>query len=233
MNKFLVFPCVKQNRNSYSGHVISLACAQNINFVLFFPTEEKHADTINYLLDTKPCDFDFNLSSIGIFKTMIDTWKSSGRFLSGIFMDIEYSLKSKDNIITMKLIISDINGSIDSVVKINFLYGIIIAAMERKEIVVSEDLLTKLSPAAEAYLSNEDMDDEDMDNEDYDEEQDIDPDEEAEAEYKKSMDLFKKMVAKDPGNLEDNKSNKKQKLPVDKNLLKIAKKIMSGKRKKE
>ena len=187
MNKFIVFPCVKQNNhNGYVGPVVTLACTSNVSFVLFFPMSEENAKLINYILDHKPTEYTSNLNIIGIYKTMLDSWESGGRYLSGITLGTEFNVDSKEETIDVKLIIADDNGSVDSIIKVNFIHAILLAAMERKEILVSSDLLKKLLPHAM-------------------EESDLEEMEETASE----------------------KENKK--FPVDKDILDIAKKIMSGK----
>lgn len=186
MNKFLVFPCIKQsNDNGYTGPVVTLACASNVSFVLFFPMSEENAKLINYILEHKPSEYTTHLNIIGIYKTMLDSWEAGGRYLSGISLDTEFDQGSKEETISVKLIISDEDGSVDSLIKVNFIHAVLLAAMERKEVLVSNDLLNKLMPQQE--------------NEEDDEDQ------------------------------ETPTENKNQKFPVDKDILDIAKKIMSGK----
>lgn len=189
MNKFLVFPCIKQDtKEGYSGPVVSLASASNISFVLFFPISEDSASLINYVLEKPPEKQTINAGSVlGIYKTMLDSWSAGDRFLSGILMDTEYDEESKQEVINVKLIISDEHGSVDSVVKTNFVHAMLLAAMERKEILVSNELLSKLLPKSK-----------------------LDEDDEEVSETESSK-------------------NVKNKLPVDKEILEIAKRIMSGK----
>lgn len=184
MNKFLVFPCVKQNNeNGYNGPVVTFACASDISFVLFFPISEDNAKLINYILEHKPNEYNSNLNIIGIYKTMVDSWEAGGRYLSGISLDAEFSPESKEEILAIKLLISDESGSVDSIIKVNFIHALLLAAMERKEILVSNDLLKKLMP------QNDDGEED---------------------------------ISEIPS--EDDK-----KFPIDKDILDIAKKIMSGK----
>jgi hypothetical protein len=246
MNKFLVFPCITQAKENYSGHVVSLACTQNIDFVLFFPIPEKSAELINYTLDTKPNDFDYSLNCLNILSTMIGTWKTSDRFLSGIYMDSEYDPEKKENIIILKLIISDMSGEIDAVVKIDFIYGILLAAMERKEIIISEDLLKKFTIVSSPSNSetNDNYDEDNNDEESlYNAEDNIDEGDNINTEdrrfleekHQQDMEAFRKrMIDMGYSKQEDkpvaNKPIKNKKYPVDKNLLKIAKKILKKKK---
>jgi len=186
MNKFLVFPCIKQNNeNGYKGPVVTLACASNLSFVIFFPISEENSKLINYILDHKPSEYNSNLNIIGIYKTMLDSWEAGGRFLSGISLDTEYDFDSKEETIDVRLVISNEQGSVDSIIKVNFVHAILLAAMERREILVSSNLLKKLMPISEDEIS------EDGDT--------------------------------------DEKHQENKKFPVDKDILDLAKKIMSGK----
>lgn len=200
MNKFLVFPCIKQEgiegREGYSGPVVSLANASNVSFVLFFPVSEENASLINYVLEKPPSKQTINAGSVlGIYKTMIDSWSAGERFLSGILMDTEYDEEIEQEVINVRLVISDEHGSVDSVVKTNFIHAILLAAMERKEVLVSNELLSKLLPKTQ------------------DEEMDEDEDEDG--------------IEEDVKEVKDVKDVKK--LPVDREILEIAKRIMSGK----
>jgi hypothetical protein len=188
MNKFLVFPCIKQsNENGYNGPVVVLACASNVSFALFFPMSEENATMINYILEHKPSEYNSNQSVIGIYKTMLESWEDGGRFLSGIHLGTEFDPESKEETISVKLIISDEDGAVDSITRVNFIHAVLLAAMERKEILIDTALLKKLMP------HEDDEDDED------------------EANPTHTMPSHDK------------------KFPVDKDILEIAKKIMSGK----
>ena len=156
MNKFLVFPCIKQeDEKGYNGPAVTLACASNISFALFFPISEENANLINYILEDKEDKkIDMDTSILGIYKTMLDSWRAGYRFLSGILMDV--LTDTEEEIIAVKLILSDESGSIDSIIRVNFTHAVILAAMERKEILVTAELLDKIMP-------DESDDDEDED----------------------------------------------------------------------
>ena len=188
MNKFFVFPCIDQtdDEESYQGTVVSLASVSNMAFVLFFPIAKDYADLINFVLkDNK--ETKANLQMLGIYQTMLDSWKAGDRYLSGIVMDIKYSEKTDEEIIASFFIICDSMGNVDTVLNVTFVHAVMIAAMERKEVLVTNELLQKLLPAPD---------------EDEDEIQDK-PDHE----------------------------DVQTKFPVDKQILDIARDIMSGKKK--
>lgn len=181
----------------YTGPVVTLGCTSNVSFVLMFPVSEDNANLINYILEHKPSEYNTDLNVLGIYKTMIDTWEEGGRYLSGIFFDMDEDLESKSDKISIKIIISDgDNGAVDSIIKVNFIHAILLAAMERKDIIVSGDLLKKMSPH-DIYNDGEENDEGNDNNDDGDDDPKIDED--------------------------------AKKFPVDKDILDIAKKIMSGK----
>ena len=82
---------------------------------------------------------------------MLDSWQAGGRFLSGIIMDTVYNNNFKKEVPIIRLVLSDSNGIIDSFVTVNFIHAILLAAMEKLEIIVTDRLL-------EIMLPNEDGD---------------------------------------------------------------------------
>ena len=116
---------------------------------------------------------------------MVDSWKAGDRYLSGIVMDIVFDPETGEDIISPTLIICDSMGNVDAVLNVNFVHAVLLAAMERKEILVTNELLRKLIPMP----SHEDETDEPP----------LDVDKESE-------------------------------FPVDKQILDIARDIMSGKK---
>jgi hypothetical protein len=152
MNKFLVFPCIDQNEEGeYKGPVVALVSTVNSSFVLFFPISKDNADLINFVLKNKDDETDVNINNqlLGLYQTMIDSWRAGDRFLSGIIMDTIFDEETKEDIISTTLIVSDATGNVDSVLTINFVHAILFAAMERKEILVANDLIEKLLPMDE------------------------------------------------------------------------------------
>lgn len=205
MNKFLVFPCSKKdNKEGYSGPVVPLVCSSATGFAIFFPVSEENAELIDMLLE-KPLNkiSASNGSLLSVYKTMVDSWNSGGRFLSGIFMDTELDPNDKSEIISVKAIISNTNsGYIDNIIKVNFIHAIIIAAMYRYEIVISKELLDKLSPPDDEDV--EDIEDTEADGN--------------EGTKSRRSDTKQEKEELDP-----------KKFPKDAQILKIAKKIMNGK----
>ena len=148
MNKFGIFQCVDVKENGYSGFCVILACITDPTFMLFFPISKENSKTLNYVLDADN-KVDANTATLGIYKTMIDSWTAGDRYLSGIIFDATNSKDAKDEVITIKLAISDSNGHLDGIVPCNFLHAILLAAMEGVEIIVTDKLLSKMLPDEE------------------------------------------------------------------------------------
>jgi len=168
MNKFLVAPCsLKNNKEGYSGQIVSLICSSKNGLAICFPISEENANIINRILERLSnkdnIDVDVN-NTLSIYKTMVDSWNSGGKFLSGIYMDMELDDSNKIEIISTKAIISNNNdGYIDNIVKINFVHAITIAAIYKFEIIISKELIEKLLPT----LENEDEDETKIENNQY------------------------------------------------------------------
>ena len=77
---------------------------------------------------------------------MINSWRSSDRYLSGIIMDSMYDKDLKEDILMTRLALAGNNGELDSLVHVNFLHAILLAAMEAVEIIVSDKLLAQMMP---------------------------------------------------------------------------------------
>ena len=157
MNKFIVVSCINVGDEDstkdidYEGTVVVLSCTSDPTSLLFFPVPEDNANTINYVLKGN-VDFDVNANVLGIYRTMVESWRGGDRFLSGIIMDAVYDEKSRDHVIMIRLVLSHDTGELDSLVPVNFLHAILLAAMERVEIIVSDKLLSKLVPANEDLI---------------------------------------------------------------------------------
>lgn len=163
MNKFVVFPCVNQEEGeNYNGPVVSMANTANVHYMLFFPIAEAYANLINFLLkDDKNTNANFQILSV--YQTMLDSWKAGDRYLSGIIMDMKYDEELEDDIISPTLVICDAMGNLDAILDVNFVHAVMLAAMERKEIIVTDALLSQLMPLSDED-DEDDTDDEDGDN---------------------------------------------------------------------
>jgi hypothetical protein len=152
-------PCIDQsevNEGGPEGLVLPLASEIQNNCVLFFPISDEVGSLINHLLEAEETDAQ-QLHMIEVFKTMISTWRSGERFLSGIFVDKVFDADNDEDVIHVNLILSSVNdGFIEAVIKVNFVHAIIIAVLEGVDIMISNELLAKLLPDA---LGEEESDD--------------------------------------------------------------------------
>lgn len=148
MNKFQVIKCIEVHETDYEGTCVILACSSDPSFMLFFPITKDNAKTINYVLKDNS-KYDINTNILGIYQTMIDSWTSSDRFLSGIIMDSVYNEEVKEDTLVIRLALSDQDGNLDSLVHVNFLHAILLAAMEAVDIIVSDKLLAKMIPESD------------------------------------------------------------------------------------
>lgn len=157
-------PCIDQsevNEGGPEGLVLPLASEIQNNCVLFFPISEEIGSVINHLLESDEADPQ-ELHMIDVFKTMISTWRSSDRFLSGIYLDKIYDLSKDEDVIYVNIMLSSTNdGFIEAVIRVNFIHAMIIAVLEGVDIMVSNDLLVKLLPEAVKEDADEDDDDDD------------------------------------------------------------------------
>lgn len=169
MNRFQIMPCI--DRSEISGGepgelVLPLASEIKNNCILFFPISDDVGSIINHLLESEETAPQ-QLHMIDVFKTMISTWNSGERFLSGILIDMQYNAETNEDIINVNLILSDANGGyIEAVIKVNFAHAIIIAVLEDIDIMISDDVLSRLLP--DTFEDDEDNDDDDDDSNDKD-----------------------------------------------------------------
>jgi len=145
MNKFEVVKCIDMKESDYDGPCVILGCKSDPSMLLFFPVNKDSSKMINYVLD-EDNEYDINTNVLGIYKTMIDSWNASDRFLSGIIMDNIWDEEIKDDILSIRLAISDQSGEIDSMVHVNFLHAILLSAMQDVGIIISDRLLSKMVP---------------------------------------------------------------------------------------
>jgi len=208
MSKFVVLPCsnIEDDKSiDYDGHVVALASSSDVDLMVFFPVSMENARLINYVLeDENP--YDINTDVLGVYQTMLDSWISGDSFLSGIIMDTIYSEEIEDNVVSVRLLLSsNRTGRIEGLVRVNFIHSIILAAMEKVEIIIDDDLLDRLIPGRskdmEEYLED-DEDDEEMEDEE---------------------------LPEMPPEKKDKNSVRKDAYPVDQNLIETARRIIGGK----
>jgi len=147
MNKFEVIKCIDVDDDDYKGCCVVMACCSDPSFVLFFPVNKENSKIINYVLEDDS-KYDINTNVLGIYKTMIDSWHSADRFLIGIIMDSVYNTEAKEDVLMIRLVLADQNG-IDSLVHVNFIHAVLLAAMEGTNLILSDELLSKMVPDME------------------------------------------------------------------------------------
>lgn len=145
MNKFEILNCIDVDDDDYKGTAIVLVCKSDPSFMLFFPVSKEQSKLLTYILDDDKKG-DLNKNILGIYKTMVDSWEVSDRHLTGIIMDGNYDEKTKEDLMTLRLVVIDQSGDLDSLVSIDFLNAIILAAMEKLPIIVNQKLIDKMIP---------------------------------------------------------------------------------------
>jgi len=163
-----------EDGEAYEGPVIVLT--KNGGLSLFFPILDHTAKLIKYIFEVHNEDaeedediedeLEYGLTnsekenfaqSVGIYQTMVNLWRDSGLFLSGIVMDASYSVDANEDMIVVYMVLSDEeNGFVSSVVRINFQHALILAALLDMDVNVNEMLLHKIIPG----LFDEEEDDE-------------------------------------------------------------------------
>lgn len=151
MNRFVVFSCVdleETEGSEYNGPVVVLSNSADPSFMLFFPVTTQNAAVISYILNSEG-DYDVDTTILGIYATMLESWKAGDRYLSGITIDTIYDDKLEKEIPLVRLVLSDQNGMIDSFVRVNFIHAVLLASMENVEIIISDRLLDIMLPNSE------------------------------------------------------------------------------------
>jgi len=156
MNRFEIIKCVEVKEGGYNGPSVVLACSSDHDLTIFFPVSKDNAKLIDYVMD-KNSEYNINTNILGIYKTMLDSWRAGDKFLSGVIMDSVYDPELKDDVLQVRLALSDNNGELDSLANINFINAIILATMVGIDVIISDSLLDKMIP-------EEDEDDEDEEN---------------------------------------------------------------------
>lgn len=151
VNRFKLVSCINMGddeASDYKGPIVVLSCCTDPDMALFFPIPEEIAKTISDILNEK-YKLDINSEHLGIYKTMIDSWRAGDKYLSGIIIDSHYDAKAKDDLILVRLALIDHNGDLDGMVDISFVHAMLLAAMEQADIVFSDSILNKLMPSEE------------------------------------------------------------------------------------
>lgn len=171
MNKFVIFACLKLDKKAesqYDGSVVILVDIDDPAFMLFFPVSEQDSEVISYILNKKlekgnKVEYDPDINILGIYATMLESWRAGNRYLSGVVIDTIYNEDSEKEIPLVRLVLSNQKGLIDSLVRVNFIHAVLLAAMEDVEIIISDKLLNIMLPETEGMIDkisdHNDMDD--------------------------------------------------------------------------
>ena len=109
MNKFFLLPCITHDdADKYKGHVAPMVCMADNSLFLFFPVSETIAKMVNVIMHVEERDHTDSAQSqiMEVYSTMLDSWESSGNFLSGVLLDYIYDEELKDDAITGELFLS-------------------------------------------------------------------------------------------------------------------------------
>ena len=151
LNKFYIIKAEMSKNPDYNGPCVVMACAADNGFYLFFPINEESASIINYVLDDENKEkYDINTNILGIYKTMIDSWDASNRYLSGVLMDTYWDDEAEEDSLSISLAVSDNHGEIDGLVPVNFLHAVVLASMEKVAFIIDDKLITKMMPKEES-----------------------------------------------------------------------------------
>lgn len=154
MNRFRMGKCIDIKEEGYDGPSVVLSCVSDPEFQLFFPVPKDSASIINFVMDDNK--YDVNTGILGIYMTMLNSWKSTDKYLSGVLMDSFYNKDLDDDALTVRLALSDVEGDLDSLVNVNFLHAVVLAAMEKVDIIISESLLNKMTSDENDEIKEED-----------------------------------------------------------------------------
>lgn len=157
MNRFQIMPCMPQSEISgseYKGMVLPLGSETSDNCVLFFPVSEEAAEIINLILEVDEDDEEDGqqpskgiASMLEVYKTMIRSWKSGDRFLTGIFVDMVYDQATQEEIVSVFVMLGSMHdGYTEAILKTTFVQSMVIAAIENIDVMISDELLYKLIP---------------------------------------------------------------------------------------
>jgi hypothetical protein len=187
----------------YSGKVIALSNVDDPNLLIFFPISDSNAKLINkFIKHDYSKDDSIDLSNFSIYSAMSDSWKSSERYLSGIIMDSVIDEDSGEDVIQVKLMLSDVNGYLHSLISVGFFGALMLSILENVEIFLTEELLAMILPSSsysdegfEDYSDRESSYDpynyegscEFIEEDDDDDDDDDDEDDEEDAIYKKTV----------------------------------------------
>ena len=132
----------EHEKPSYNGPIVILENIIWPTLFLFFPITKKNMDVINQALTGAT-----EAKSLSIYKTMIDSWKGSDNYLSGIIMDLNYEPNSSEPKIVVNFALSSgEDGKLKSLVPVSFVDSIIISILCDQDYMVGARLLNLMLP---------------------------------------------------------------------------------------
>lgn len=176
MNKFKVYSCMsfteEEDREAidldYDGPVVAMGSTEDPNLMVFFPTNNENSSIINSVIEKEnggdnDQEIMENMSTLSIYKTMTDSWRASGNFLSGIIIDAVYDKECDEDVISVRFVMSNSNsGAVEGLVSVSFIHAVLISVMEKVDIILNDNLLELLLPQV---YGNDDVLDEDFEDE--------------------------------------------------------------------
>lgn len=163
MNKFFIFPSInideKQGEKSYKGLAVPFVNSSDVTFVLIFPVEDRFAKMIDFSLnpDGKD-DLEDDMALLHAYQTIIDSISTGDNYLSGIMMDYTCLPGQEQGWISSRLIINDTLGNLETIIEVQFIQAVVISAMLKKEVSITQQLLSYLTNENENSTSSDDTD---------------------------------------------------------------------------
>jgi DNA-binding cell septation regulator SpoVG len=151
MNLFRVVNCIDFNGEipedlgdaspTHEGPAIIMNNVEWPSTYLFFPIQEENMEFINKVMNG-----DEDIESLSLFKTMMDSWKSSNSFLTGIVCDVHFSPNDPSPKITVDLALADGEGLLTSMVAVSLFDAVIISLIKDIDFVITDRFLNALMP---------------------------------------------------------------------------------------
>jgi len=148
ITKFGIVTCEKPDASN--TYVVGFAPTENQEIMLYFPIPEEDAFLIKFMLEPEKENKNEppNMKLLGLYKTMLDGFESSGTFLSGVVFGFEKI--ENEELLSCKLCLSKTeDGLLENMMCTTFSVAVILSTMENLEIFMTDDLIKKLLPALE------------------------------------------------------------------------------------
>lgn len=149
-NKFWLGPCEDKKitiseTETFEGIMATLISHEDDKFKLMIPIREKDANLISAILEENgKLGESEEEEVIGVFLTMIESWRSAGVYLSGVTVDSFVDPETDIDMFFVHFFLCNQDGYMESMVRANFSHALILVALEGVPIFVTEKLLAKL-----------------------------------------------------------------------------------------